>query len=357
MSNRKFLPFIFPLFVISLLAGIWAGWLRIGWNFPITEIAGEHGALMVGSFLGTLVSLERTVIIKSKWTMLVPFLSGISLPFFLLGMTSQAFVALALGSLGQAIIMGYFYLKYNEFYLAVIFSGSICWFVGNVLMIIKGLYPMAVPWWMAFLLLVIIGERLELSKYLPIRKFKKHLLLAALILFVVGIILPFHGDGRHFAASGLIFTGIWLLKYDMANKAIKKSGLHRYSGIMLLMGYVWLIISGILLIIGDAYPFIYDAVLHSFFLGFVFSMIFAHGPIILPGVIGIPLKPYHWLLYIPGVILQISLITRIFADVSLLVILRKWAGMWNGIAILLFFVMMLFLMVKGRKELGRELKL
>jgi hypothetical protein len=42
----------------------------------------------------------------------------------------------------------------------------------------------------------------------------------------------------------------------------------------------------------------YIPAIHTFFLGFVFSMIFAHGPIILPGVLGISIKPYHPLLYV-----------------------------------------------------------
>lgn len=339
MQNRKLLPFILPLVFISLLTGIWAGWIRIGWQYPLSEVAGKHGALMVGSFLGTLISLERAVVIKNRWVMLVPFFSGISFVFFALSLDTWAFYVLTLGSLGQAIMMGYFLERYKELYLGVMLAGSLCWLVGNLMWLAWGLYPLSAPWWMAFLLLIITGERLELTRFLPIQKKTKQLLLIALAIFVSGIIIPFHSNGRYIAAIGLVFIGFWLLKYDMATKSVKRDGQHRFSALLLLTGYGWLIISGCMMVAGDMYGFIYDAVLHSFFIGFVFSMIFAHGPVILPGVLGIPIKPYHWSLYIPAIILEGSLLLRIAADIFSLEDWRRWGGIWNGIAILLFFVM------------------
>src|SRR5690606_9686134 len=119
MHNRKFLPFVFPLLLISILLGIWAGWIRLGWYFPLTVVAGKHGALMVGSFLGSMISLERTVILKNRWAMLVPICSAGSIVFFLTGQDSVAFALLSLGSLGQCIIMGHFLEKHKQFFLAI----------------------------------------------------------------------------------------------------------------------------------------------------------------------------------------------------------------------------------------------
>lgn len=150
MQNRKLLPYILPLILFSLLAGIWSGWIRIGWEYPLTATAGKHGALMVGSFLGTLISLERAVVIKNRWAMLVPFLSGISIVFFLLNLEVLAFSSLALGSLGQTIMMIYFQ-HHKDFYLKIMFVGSLCWLVGNLMWLTWRIYPLAAPWWMAFL--------------------------------------------------------------------------------------------------------------------------------------------------------------------------------------------------------------
>ncbi len=152
------------------------------------------------------------------------------------------------------------------------------------------------------------------------------------------------------AGVGLILTGLWLLRYDMATKSVKKTGQHKFSALLLLTGYAWLLVSGVLILLGDLYGFIYDAVLHTFFVGFVFSMIFAHGPMILPGVLGWPIKPFHKVLYLPAIILEGSLILRVVADIMTWEAWRKWSGMWNGVAILLYFVLMVVLIVRERKD-------
>ncbi len=144
MQNRKLLPFIMPLVLLALVAGVWAGWIRIGWAYPLTVVAGKHGALMVGSFLGTLISLERAVVIKNRWAMLTPFLSGVSFAFFLLNENIWAFYALTLGSLGQVIMMGYFLNRYKMFYMNVMLAGSICWFTGNLMWLVWDFYTHAV---------------------------------------------------------------------------------------------------------------------------------------------------------------------------------------------------------------------
>lgn len=351
MGNRKFLPFILPLILASLLAAIWAGWIRIGWAYPLTAVAGKHGALMVGSFLGTLISLERAVVIKNRWVMLVPLLSGVSFICFAFRLDVWAFYALALGSLGQAIMMGYFLNRYEQFHMGVMLAGAICWLTGNLMWIVWKSYPLAVPWWIAFLLLIITGERLELTRFLPLKKYRQQMLIGALGIFMLGIIIPFHGNGRYMAGMGLIFTGLWLLKYDMAKQSVKKEGLHKFSGLLLLIGYGWLIVSGAMILIGDLYGFIYDAVLHSFFIGFVFSMIFAHGPMILPGVLGFVIKPFHKVLYLPAIILEGSLILRIAGDILSLADWRRWGGMLNGIAILLYFVLMAILIIRAKRKM------
>jgi hypothetical protein len=48
---------------LALLAGLWAGLLRLGWLLPSLSLRlpAQHGPLMVSGFLGTLISLERAV--------------------------------------------------------------------------------------------------------------------------------------------------------------------------------------------------------------------------------------------------------------------------------------------------------
>jgi hypothetical protein len=75
--------------------------------------------------------------------------------------------------------------------------------------------------------------------------------------------------------------------------------------------------------------------LHAILLGFVFSMVFGHAPIIFPAVMRVAI-PYHWSFYIPLALLQASLATRVAGDLSKLDDWRRFGGMVNAAALLLF---------------------
>jgi hypothetical protein len=77
--TRQFIRF--PLLAIAmtaLLAGLWAGLLRLGWDWPRLRpgLPLAHGPLMVSGFLGTLITLERAVALGRRWTYLAPLLTG-----------------------------------------------------------------------------------------------------------------------------------------------------------------------------------------------------------------------------------------------------------------------------------------
>ena len=77
------------------------------------------------------------------------------------------------------------------------------------------------------------------------------------------------------------------------------------------------------------------AALHAIFVGFVFSMVFGHAPVILPAVLRVRF-PYHPALYVPLALLHASLAVRIFLSTT--------AGAWgNAAAIALFIVVSVFL--------------
>jgi hypothetical protein len=75
--------------------------------------------------------------------------------------------------------------------------------------------------------------------------------------------------------------------------------------------------------------------LHSLFLGFVFSMIFGHAPIIISSVIDVDVT-YRPLLYAHLALLHVSLVVRIAGDLAGNVSLRMWGGLFNVVAVLLF---------------------
>lgn len=82
----------------------------------------------------------------------------------------------------------------------------------------------------------------------------------------------------------------------------------------------------------------YDAIVHTFFLGFAFSMIFAHGPVILPGVLGIDAKPWHPVLYIWLLLLHCSWIMRVVADIRVDFGLRQASGLVAAACIPAYFL-------------------
>lgn len=108
-------------------------------------------------------------------------------------------------------------------------------------------------------------------------------------------------------------------------------------------------LEGVFLIALPDVPFAYDIIVHTFFLGFVFSMIFAHGPVILPGVLGLPVKPYHPLLYVPLVLLVASVVLRIIAGMNLLPHeARQWSAWMTATAMVFYFVTLLSVLVHAR---------
>ena len=65
--------------ILAMLAAMWAGWIRLGWSWPAIQanLPANHGPLMVGGFLGTLISLERAVAVKKWWAYLAPIFSAL----------------------------------------------------------------------------------------------------------------------------------------------------------------------------------------------------------------------------------------------------------------------------------------
>jgi hypothetical protein len=126
--------------------------------------------------------------------------------------------------------------------------------------------------------------------------------------------------------------------FDVARHTVRTSGLPRYSAAALLSGYVWLGVAGLLAVrwgaVAAGPP--YDAMLHALFVGFVFSMIFGHAPIIVPAVLGRGIA-YRPAFYAHLGLLHASLALRIFGDFWPWLPGRQWGGLLNALAIVLFF--------------------
>jgi hypothetical protein len=144
--------------------------------------------------------------------------------------------------------------------------------------------------------------------------------------------------GMWLMGVSMIAMAAWLLRYDIARRRIKVGGVARFVGVSLLSGYIWLAIGGVLAVVhgGVMAGPMYDATLHSIFLGFVFAMIFAHAPIIFPAVLHVPMT-FTPRFYSHLILLHLSLLLRVPGDLIPYWPARLWGGMLN-VLVLLFFI-------------------
>ena len=359
-DTHKQLRVILPLLalsVLALLAGLWSGLLRLGWMLPVLlpALPVEHGSLMISGFLGTLIALERVAALRQKWMFGAVLSSGLG---WLLGLLfPESIIGPALITLGSLLtvgILGVIVRRETQIYTITMAIGSVCWLGGNLLWISGMPVPRVVWWWAAFLVLTIAGERLELSRVLRLAGRQYQLFSLAAALFLTGVLLSawLPDIGARVCGLGLLALSAWLLRYDLARRNLRhRLPLTRFIAVCLFGGYLWLGFSGALsLVVGaqTAGP-LYDAVLHAVFLGFVFSMIFGHAPIILPALTGI-LVVFRPLFYLPLGLLHASLALRLAGDLFGWSAARKWGGMINEITILAFIGIFAWSVIKENQK-------
>lgn len=339
---------LMALAALALLAGLWAGLLRLGWQLPPLSLGlpANHGPLMVSGFLGTLISLERAVALSQnlggrRLYYLSPLLAGLGAMMLFTALPPAVPRGLStLGALGLVLIFVVIYRLQPTTDHAVMGAGALLWLVGNGLWLAGRPLYQVVPWWAGFLVLTIAGERLELARVLLLKQTARLSFIVIASLFGAGLLVSLVNlaAGLGVAGVALIALGAWLLRFDIARRTIRQQGLTRFIAACLLPGYAWLIAGGLFwLVYGGQHlagP-LYDAMLHTIFLGFVFSMIFGHAPVIIPAVLGIQI-PYTPLFYIHLVLLHLSLLLRVAGDFLLWSPARQWGGLLNEVAVLLF---------------------
>ena len=342
--------------MLSLVTGVWAGLVRIGWLIgPLQpRVVLLHGPLMVCGFLGTLISLERAVALGRAWCYGAPALCGLGGLLLIIGIGSwEGPFLITAGSVVLLLIFGAVLRIQAQPFAIVMMLGAMGWFVGNVIWLVGSPVFMVVWWWMGFLVLTIAGERLELSRMLLHGPRVQHAFFAIAGLFIAGLMTAsaVADTGSRVMGAALILLALWLFRYDVARRTIRQHGLTRFIAACLITGYVWLVVGGVLLLLygSAAGGLVYDAMLHAVFVGFVFSMIFGHAPIIFPSVLGVPVA-YRPFFYIHLAALHISLAMRVWGDLAAVPVLRRWGGMLNAAAIILFLVATVLFTLRERRH-------
>jgi len=349
----------FPLMAIAMLAlfaALWGGLLRLGWQPLALEpaLAQAHGPLMVCGFLGTLICLERAVALGAWWAYAAPLLTGLGALTLIAGLPGEAGPALiTLGSLGLVLNFAIIIRRQTALFTVTMGLGALAWLAGNCLWLAGVAIINLVFCWAGFLVLTILGERLELSRMLGPANRSHAMFLIAAGLYLAGLIAACLGlaAGMRLMGVGMIALTLWLALYDVARRTIAIPGLTRFIAVNLLAGYCWLGVSGVIWLLAATYtPARYDAMLHTLFLGFVFSMIFAHAPIIFPAVLGRPLR-FSRAFYAHTVLLHLSLLLRVGGDLIDWFWAYEWGGMLNVLAVLLFVTVTVLAALAGARQL------
>ena len=339
---------------IGLFLGVGGGLARLAW--PMPEIAASasalHGALMVCGFFGVVISLERAVAIARLWAYLGPLLAGLGTASAVHG---QLALAAALYLAASAVLLaGSLYIVWRQraLFNLTVALGAACWVVGNALWAGDVAMPTVAPWWLAFLVLTIAGERLELSRFMEPSALAQRLFGALLLVICAGLLAVGSPWGVRLFAAGLLGLAAWLFRHDIARRTVRQRGLTRFIAVCLLSGYAWLALgAAVLLAAGALVPGSpsYDAALHALALGFVFSMVFGHAPIIFPAVLRVAV-PYHPGFYLPLALLHGALALRLAGDATGHFASTRWGGLLGALALLAFIAATVASVLRGRRS-------
>ena len=343
---------------VALFVGMGAGLTRMGWLMP--EVAqnstGLHGPLMICGFFGVVIALERAVALERADAVvrllayLSPLAAGIATGLALAGATTLApwfYVAAAVMLLTTAV---HSFWHQRALFTFTLLLGAVAWALGCMLWASGSLVVMVVPWWLAFLVLTVAGERLELSRVRPPSALATRVFAALLLAAAIGLLGASTRWGLPLFAATLLGLALWLLKQDIASVTVRDQGLARFISVCMISGDAWLAVgAGVALMAGGLMPGtqVYDSVLHAVLLGFVFSMVFGHAPIIFPAVLRVAV-PYHPSFYLPLALLHLSLLMRLAGNVSGQYPWTRIGGVFNALALIVFILSTMVAVMRGK---------
>ncbi len=295
---------LLALLALSLAASLLGGLARL-WSLALpASFIMHHGLLMGGILMPTLVSLERAVALSTRWSWAVPVVGMMCAACLLAGKGPTEVFLLALGS---GLLIQHLALARRRPGLdaQVSLLAVALLLVTDARWISSHNAPECALGWATFLVLLIGAERIELSflgnsRTPGLRWILGLLGMAALV-----------GSARGQGLGWLLFA-TWLIRHDLARRNAFRAGLAAYSARAVLAGYGWLAWSGGLLAL-EGLPYTgglqFDRVTHGVFVGFVLSMVLAHGPIVLPAVARCGMR-FTNLFYLPLLLLHSSLLLR-----------------------------------------------
>jgi len=305
---------------LCMLAGLDAALLLLGLPAPIRtdRLAEMHGILMVLGFLGTVISLERSVALRRRWGYLSPaaLAVGALLTLSPAPVLLGQLVLLAGAVLLVAVYAALWQRAHDSVVLAQLVGAVLA--AAAVAVWIRTDVPTVLVLLSGFIVVTIAAERVELAR-LTLPAASGDLLLAGTAAIgaagTVSLVWPAVG-GRMFGVL-LAVCALWLATHDVAVRTIRAHGLPRFAAAAMLTGYGWLLVAACTWVAAGTAGtgWAYDTVVHAVFLGFAMSMVMAHAPVILPSVLRVKL-PYHPVLWLPLVALHVTLAVRVAGSLA-----------------------------------------
>ncbi|MCX7521448.1 hypothetical protein OSC27_04045 [Microbacterium sp. STN6] len=342
---------------IALLAGLDAALLLLGLPAPVTtdRLPDVHGPLMVFGFVATVIALERAVAVRRWWAFASP--SAFGLGGIALLSPAPIAVGQALLAVGAVMLLAiYLAIWRRQAMLAAAIQalGAFMALAGCMLWLGGAAASALVPSMAAFMVLTIAGERVELARLVVLSRGSERVAFGVCCSLGAGVLAAMLWPAVGYPLLGLALLAVvaWLAFFDVATRLVTTHGLPRYIAMCLLAGYVWLVVAGLIWIVAGPVtsgPW-YDGAVHAVFLGFTLAMIMAHAPVIFPAVLRRPL-PYSPVFYVPVALLTASLIMRILiGDLKQIPSLVQWGGVVNIVSVLLFVVLAVTAVVRGKQR-------
>jgi hypothetical protein len=214
--------------MLSLVWGVWLGLLRIGWALPLPwpDQLILHGPLMIGGFLGTLIGVERSVAFARPWAYAAPICSAAGAILLVLGPPGPAGPLLV--TMASAIVTAMFVVmlrRDRSLFVATMSMGAAAWLIGNAQWWAGAAIYRIVYWWIAFVVLTIAAERLELNRVLRPGLAARAAFIGAVALLVAGIVLMTRRPetGARVAGLGLLAVSGWLGVNDVARRTVRQA--------------------------------------------------------------------------------------------------------------------------------------
>lgn len=332
-----------------ILMGLDAALLRLSLPAPVNgaELAALHGPLMLVGFLGTVIALERAVAARTPWAFLAPLGSAAGCLALLAGAPDVVGRGLMAGAAG---VLCAIYLRVHRrapsaavdveaMGGAALLLGDVLWLGGRGMEMED-----VVPLWLLFPTLTIIGERLELARIAFLDEMVETVVEALSGAALLGACLLLIAPGSHLVVGpALLGLAVVMAYYDVARRTVRLRGGVRFMAASMLAGYVWLALAGAVWSLWGLQGLngaAYEIVIHCITVGFAFSMILAHAPVIIPAIVHRAL-PYHRLMWLPYVLLHAGLVVRVVGLLAEASAVWKVGGAVGVAAILVFMVLTL----------------